>query len=254
MKSSYPDLDGRIAVVTGGSRGIGAQTARSLAAQGVAVCVVGRDRDALAAVVAGIRATGGTAVAEVTDVTDEHALEHLRAVVAADLGPVDILAAFAGGEGYPVPSPQLTPQRWRAVLEADLTSAFLTVHAFLPMMLDRCRGSIILMSSASGRQPSRANLAYGAAKAGLTMLGRHLATEIGSAGVRVNTIAPSSILTEKSAANMPEAVQRQVAAGHPLGRLGTTGDVAQTALFLASDVSSYLTGLTIDVAGGRITN
>lgn len=120
-------------------------------------------------------------------------------------------------------------------------------------MLERGSGSIITMSSAAGRQPSQANLAYGVANAGLVMLTRHLATEVGPRGIRVNRIAPSTIRTEKVRANMPADIQAKVAAMHPLGRLGTPDDVAQTALFLASDATSWLTGLTIDVAGGRIT-
>jgi 3-oxoacyl-[acyl-carrier protein] reductase len=254
MTGTYPSLDGRTVLITGGSRGIGAQTARAFAAQGAEVCVVGRDRDALAAVVAEITGGGGTAISVVADVTDSAALAEARTAVEAQLGPVDVLAAFAGGQGRPVPSPELTEQRWRQVLDSDLTSVFLTVQAFLPGMLERGSGSIITMSSSAGRQPSQANLAYGVAKAGVVMLTRHLAAELGPRGIRVNCIAPSSIGTEKVRANMPAAVQERVAASHPLRRLGTPGDVAGVALFLASDDAGWLTGLTVDVAGGRITN
>ncbi|MFI7415581.1 SDR family NAD(P)-dependent oxidoreductase [Streptomyces sp. NPDC049627] len=254
MLSDYPDLQGKTAVVTGGSRGIGARTARAFAAQGAAVCAVGRDQEALDAVIADITDRGGTAVAAVADVTDSAALNRVRRQAESQLGPVDILAAFAGGQGHPTPSTELTEQRWHEVLDSDLTSAFLTIQAFLPGMLERGRGSIITMSSAAGRQPSRANLAYGVANAGLVMLTRHLAAEIGPRGVRVNSIAPSSIRTEKVEANMPADIQQKVAAMHPLGRMGTTEDVAQTALFLASDAAAWLTGLTVDVTGGRITN
>jgi 3-oxoacyl-[acyl-carrier protein] reductase len=248
-------------LVTGGSRGIGATTARAFAAQGAKVCTVGRDQAALQGVVAGITAAGGTAIAVAADVTDSTALGHLREKTEARLGRVDVLAAFAGGQGAPVPTPELTEQRWRQVLDSELTSAFLTIQTFLPAMLDRGSGSILTMSSAAGRQPSQANLAYGVANAGLVMLTRHLATspprhlatEIGPHGVRINALAPSSIRTEKVEARMPPAVQEQVAALHPLRRLGTPEDVAHVALFLASDAACWLTGLTIDVAGGRIT-
>jgi 3-oxoacyl-[acyl-carrier protein] reductase len=253
MTSTYSDLNGRTVVVTGGSRGIGAQTARAFAAQGAGVCVVGRDQDALDAVAAEITGKGGTAIAAVADVTDSAALERLRLRVEAGLGPVDVLCAFAGGQGFPVPSLELTEERWREVIDSDLTSAFLTVLAFLPGMVERGRGSVLTMSSAAGRRPSRANLAYGVANAGLVMLTRHLATEVGPSGVRVNCIAPSSIRTEKVEARMPAEVQERVAAMHPLGRMGTTDDVAGTALFLASEAASWLTGLTVDVAGGWIT-
>ncbi|MFJ4652519.1 SDR family NAD(P)-dependent oxidoreductase [Nocardia sp. NPDC088792] len=254
MSSNYSDLAGKVAVITGGSRGIGARTARLLAANGTKVCVVGRDKVALDEVVTGITTAGGTAVAAVADVTSAAELAAARELVARELGPVDVVAAFAGGQGHPIPSVQLPEERWRQVLDSDLTSVFLTVQTFLPSLIERGSGSIITMSSSAGRQPSQANLAYGAAKAGVIMLTRQLAGELGPQGIRVNALAPSSILTEKLAANMPEAVQQQVAAMHPLRRLGRTDDVAEAALFLASDASSYLTGITIDVAGGRITN
>ncbi|GAA4607152.1 SDR family oxidoreductase [Actinoallomurus liliacearum] len=253
MTSTYSDLAGKVVVVTGGSRGIGARTARAFAAQGAKVCAVGRDTDALARVVAGIAQDGGVAIDVAADVTDSAALDAVRDQVEARLGPADVLAAFAGGQGFPVPSPELTEERWREVLDSDLTSVFLTIKAFLPGMLERGRGSILTMSSAAGRQPSQANLAYGVANAGLVMLTRHLATEVGPRGVRVNCIAPSAIATEKVEARMPAGVRAKVAAGHPLGRIGTSDDVARTALFLASEDASWLTGITVDVAGGRVT-
>jgi 3-oxoacyl-[acyl-carrier protein] reductase len=269
MLASYPDLQGKTVLVTGGSRGIGAHTARAFAAQGAKVCTVGRDKAALEGVVVDITADGATAIAVAADVTDTTALGHLREQTEARLGRVDVLAALAGGQGAPVSTPELTELRWRQVLDSELTSAFLTIQTFLPGMLDRGSGSILTMSSAAGRQPSQANLAYGVANAVLVMLTRHLATspprhlatspprhlatEIGPHGVRINTLAPSSIRTEKVEANMPPAVQEQVAALHPLRRLGTPDDVAQVALFLASDAACWLTGPTIDIAGGRIT-
>ena len=152
-----------------------------------------------------------------------------------------------------MPSLSLSEQQWNQILDSDLTSVFLTIKAFAPAMAER-GGSIVLMSSSAGRQPSRANVAYAVAKAGLVMLARHLAAELGPSGIRVNAIAPTSVRTEKLEANMPEEQKERVAAMNPLRRLGTMEDVANTALFLASDASSYLSGLTIDVAGGQITN
>jgi len=253
MTGSYPGLQGRTVVVTGGSRGIGAQTASAFAEQGAFVCTVGRDRAALGAVTARITQGGGTAIGVPADVTDRAALERLRGELESRLGPVDVLAAFAGGQGHPVPTTELTEQRWREVLDADLTSTFLTVREFLPGMLERGRGVILTMSSTAGRRPGGANLAYGVASAGLVMLTRQLAQEAGPSGVRVNCIAPSAVGTERVVNGMPDEVQEQLAALHPLRRMGTPEDVARTALFLASDDASWLTGITVDVAGGRVT-
>jgi 3-oxoacyl-[acyl-carrier protein] reductase len=251
---TYSDLSGKTVVVTGGSRGIGARTAKEFAAQGANVCVVGRDEAALAGVVDEIVTKGGRAIAVAADATDADALADVRTRVTEDFGGVDILAAFAGGQGAPIPSLAMPPARWDEVLDSEVTSAFLSVQAFAPGMVERGAGSIVLMSSSAGREPSQANVAYGVAKAGVVMLTRHLAAELGPNGVRINCVAPSLISTEKVAAQMPEAAQQRVAAAHPLRRIGTTGDVAAAALFLASDAASFLTGLTIDVAGGRITN
>jgi 3-oxoacyl-[acyl-carrier protein] reductase len=254
MSGTYPDLNGKVVLVTGGSRGIGARTAAAFAAQGAKVCVVGRDAKALDGVVERITGDGGTATRAVADVTDAAAVDEARRHTESLLGPVDVLAAFAGGQGLPVPTVELTERRWREVLDSDLTSVFLTVRAFLPGMVERGGGSVITMSSAAGRQPSQANLAYGVANAGVVMLTRHLATEVGPRGVRVNCLAPSAILTETTEARMPAGVRDKIAALHPLNRMGVPEDVVAAALFLASDSASWLTGLTVDVAGGRVTN
>jgi 3-oxoacyl-[acyl-carrier protein] reductase len=248
---AYPDLAGKVAIVTGGSRGIGAGTARALAAHGVAVAVNGRDEAAIKAVVDGVQEAGGRAIGVPADVTDPDALDRLRDRVDAELGPVDILAAYAGGDGNPVPAAQITPERWREVLETNLTATFLTVRAFLPGMTDRGHGSIITMASTAGRLPGGASAAYAAAKAGVVMFTRHVALEAAKRGVRVNCLSPAGVRTDRLS-RMPEEIQARAAAAHPLGRLGEPSDIASATLFLASDSSSWITGVTLDVAGGRV--
>jgi 3-oxoacyl-[acyl-carrier protein] reductase len=248
----HPGLDGKIALVTGGSRGIGAATCRALAANGVAVAVNGRDHEAIDEVVESIAAEGGRAMAAPGDVTDPGTVTRLRETVEHALGPVEILAPFAGGQGRPTPTAQLRPDQWRAVLDTDLTSVFLTVHEFLPGMIERRAGSIILMSSTAGRHPGGANAAYAAAKAGVVMFGKHLANEVGGDGVRVNCLAPSAVLNDRMREVMPDEQLRRLAGTFPLGRIGEPEDIAQAVLYFASPASSWVTGVTLDLTGGRV--
>jgi 3-oxoacyl-[acyl-carrier protein] reductase len=248
----YPDLAGSIAVVTGGSRGIGAATAQALADNGARVAVVGRDEQALSAVADGIQAAGGQALAVRADCTDQADVQRLAETVAAQFGPADILAAFAGGNGMPVPTLNETVAHWREVLESELTSTFLTTTAFLPAMTARGRGSIITMSSAAARQAARSSAAYAAAKGGVVAFTRHLAGEIAPDGVRVNCVAPSAIENERLRSWTTEEQRRALAQSFPLGRIGQPADAAEAALFLASDASSWITGITLDIAGGKI--
>jgi 3-oxoacyl-[acyl-carrier protein] reductase len=248
----YPDLAGKIAVITGGSRGIGAATARTLAASGTEVAVVGRDEEALAVVADGIQARGGRSLAVRADCTVEAELDGAAQTVTEQLGAADILATFAGGSGMPVPTVSETAAHWREVIESDLTSTFLTASAFLPAMIERRRGSIITMSSAAARQAAQSNAAYASAKAGVIAFTRHLANEVGPDGVRVNCIAPSAIENERLLTWTTEEQRQQLAASFPLRRIGRPDDVAAATLFLASEASSWITGITLDVAGGKI--
>ncbi|MFJ6774603.1 SDR family NAD(P)-dependent oxidoreductase [Kitasatospora sp. NPDC091257] len=252
LQARYPDLAGRVVVIAGGSRGIGAETARAFARQGAAVAVLGRDEAALKEVAGELRAEGARALGLVADCTDATALGSAAARIEQDLGPVDVLAAFAGGDGYPVPTVRETEEHWRAVLDGNLTATFLTVQAFLPGLLARGSGSIVTMASTAGRLPSGASAAYATAKAGVLMFTRHLALEVAGEGVRVNAVAPGAVRTERTAAQMPPEVQAAVAAAHPLGRLGEPVDIASAVLFLGSDASSWITGQTLDVSGGRV--
>ena len=245
-------LADRVAMVTGGSRGIGAATAVRLAAYGALVGVGGRDRRAIDEVVGRIRAGGGNAIAVPADATDPQALDHAYGALEQEFGPVELLAAFAGGNGYPRPTEEVEPAEWRRVIEGDLTSTFLTIRAALPAMLDGGSGSIVTMSSSAGRQPSQAAAAYAAAKAGVAMLSKHLAAELGPRGIRVNCLAPSAVLNDKMAKAMSQQQQAELASSFPLGRLGQPDDVAEAAAYLLSEEASWVTGVTLDVTGGRV--
>jgi len=245
---TYPDFAGKVAVVTGGSGGIGEAISRLLAANGARVGVNGRNE----AVVAEIRDQGGEAIGAAADVTDFSAVEGIRERVEGEFGPTDVLLAFAGGGiARPGPTAGISEEDWRSSVDGNLTATFLTIRSFLPGMIERGGGSIITMASSAARFPTDAPAPYAAAKAGVIMLTRQLANEVGEHGVRVNCLAPHTILTERVRRLMPEDRQRQIAAEIPLGRLGTPEDVGLAALFLASNASSWITGVTLDVSGGR---
>jgi len=247
------ELDGRVALVTGSSRGIGTAIARLFAERGAAVVVHGRDADAVRTVVADIEQSGGRAVEVIADLTCYDQIEAMRDAIEQRLGPIDILVANAGGGAPTGPIEDITEADWRGSVDANLTATFLTIKAFLPGMRQRHRGTIITMSSAAARRLTpQSRLAYAAAKAGIEVLTKGLAAQAGPDGIRVNCIAPETILTERNQQQIPEAIQEQLRHSHPIQRLGTPDDVARAALFLASDNSSWISGTTLDIAGGSV--
>jgi len=247
----YPDLADKIAVVTGGSRGIGAATAAALAANGAIVAVVGRDQATVDASARTLADAGGRSVGMAADCTREEDMAALRSRLHDEVGRADVVVAFAGGNGMPVPTATETAEHWRMVLDGDLTATYLTIAAFLPDLVER-HGTVVTMASSSGRQASGSSAAYAAAKAGVVGLTRHLAGELAPQGVRVNCVAPAMVETDRMRTRMSDEARHQLAAGFPLGRIGRPADVAAVACFLASEASSWITGITLDVAGGRV--
>jgi 3-oxoacyl-[acyl-carrier protein] reductase len=247
-------LGGRVALVTGSSRGIGAAIATHLAAHGARVVVHGRDTDALEAVRRRIERNGGSVIASVADVTRFDDVEAMRSHIEQAFGPVQVLVANAGGSPVtPGPVEQISEQDWRASLDANLTATFLTIKSFLPGMKERGSGVIVTMSSAAARRPNAGSpAAYAAAKAGIELLSKDVAAQAGPHGVRVNCIAPETIMTERNQEQIPEPVREHLRESHPIRRLGTPEDVAATALFLASDAAAWISGIVVDVAGGSV--
>jgi 3-oxoacyl-[acyl-carrier protein] reductase len=252
--ASYPDLADKVAVVTGGSKGIGAATAILLGHNRARVAVCGRDRETIDRVTSDTRDAGAAeAVGLAADLTTEDGVAGLRAGVEDNLGPTEVLFAFAGGFGARTPVLRTQLEEWNAVVESNLTSTFLTLREFAPGMVDRGAGSIVTMASNAARfLDIKLTASYAAAKAGIAMLSRHAALELGEHGVRVNVLAPATILSERVKANMDEERLASIAAMSPLGTIGVPEDPAMAALFLASDSARWMTGVTLDVAGGRI--
>ena len=247
-------LTGKVALVTGSSRGIGAAVATHFAQAGARVVLHGRDEAALDRLRVGIVDAGGEAIAVTGDITVAADLDRMRERILAAYGRVDVLVANAGStSSRPAPIEDITEESWRADVDRTLTGTFLTVKCFLPHMKERRTGNIITVSSAAGRKPSdRTIVAYAAAKAGVQLFTQDLAAQAGPFGIRANCLAPETILTDTNKGWIPEDVQRSLAEAHPLRRLGTPEDVARAALFLASDESSWITCVIVDIAGGAV--
>jgi 3-oxoacyl-[acyl-carrier protein] reductase len=246
----FPDLAGKVALVTGGSRGIGAATVRALAANDVRVAVNGRGQEAIDALVGEVPGAVGISA----DASRWSEIERMRERVEAELGPVDILAPFAGGFGAYTPVQDITEDEWHTVLDQNLTATFLAIKAFLPGMVDRGRGTIVTMASNAARHlDATLTASYAAAKAGIVQLTRHVAREAGPHGIRVNCVAPGTTTTERIERILTDEGRAEIAAKSPLGRLGRPEECAYATLFLASDTAAgYLTGTTLDISGGRI--
>jgi 3-oxoacyl-[acyl-carrier protein] reductase len=233
------------ALVSGGSRGIGAATARGLAEDGWAVAVNYRSgADAAAAVVEEIAAAGGRARAYAGDVADPATADALFAQVEADLGPVLVLVNNAGVRADGL-APQIGDDDWSRVLETNLSGAFrLTRRALRPMLRARF-GRIVNVASVVGRRANPGQANYAAAKAGLEGMTRTVAAEVARRGITVNAVAPGLIETD-----MTEGLGDELLRNVPARRAGTTDEVAACIRFLASPQAGYVTGTTLTVDGG----
>jgi len=254
-------LSTRVAAVTGANRGIGRAIAVALAADGFTVAASARDPASLADTVAQAGKAGGTAVPLACDVRDEASVAAMAAGAQA-LGPVHAVVANAGVAGPTRPLHEITLEDWRDTLATDLDGVFLTFRAFIPAMIERGGGSLIAISSMTGKRPLHGRTPYAAAKMGVIGLVRTLATELGPYSIRVNAVCPGPVsgprideVIRKQAAvrGITEEQARAAFAGaSPLGRLVEAGEVAAACVFLASDDSAAITGEDLNVAAGVV--
>lgn len=242
-------MEGKIALITGSSRGIGRAIALKLASKGCDVAVLYAGNAAAAEeAVSLIEAKGVRAMAVRCNVADENQAAEAFKQVCETLGTPDILVNNAGIIRDNL-AMRMKAEDFRAVLETNLTGAFNMIHAALPLFLRRRSGRIINISSVSGLMGNAGQANYAASKAGLIGLTKTIAREAASRGITVNAVAPGFIETDMTA-SMPEAALKAGLAAVPMGRIGSAEDVANAVAFLAGDEAAYITGCTLKVDGG----
>lgn len=241
-------LSGKVAIVTGASRGIGRAITLALAAQGAKVVASARNAEALAGLVEEIKGLGGEATAVAGDVAVEADAAKLVEEAVATYGQLDILVNNAGitRDGLLL---RMKSEDWDAVLDTNLKGAFLCIRAAAKVMSKQRSGRIINMSSVVGEMGNAGQANYCASKAGLLGLTKSVAKELARRNVTVNAITPGFIVTDMTE-NMTDKAREAMTEQIPLGRLGESDDIANAVLFLASDQASYITGQVLGINGG----
>jgi 3-oxoacyl-[acyl-carrier protein] reductase len=240
----------KVALVAGGSRGIGAATSQLLAARGMRVVVNYRSNDAdAAAVVQAIRAAGGEAMAIRADVCSPDEVDGLLATVRAEWGTVDVLVNTVLIPYAIKPFQELTWAEFGGKLQDELLAAFTLTKAVTPGMIDKGYGRIVHLGTNLARNPRAGMIALGASKAAVVAFARYVAQELGPHGITVNVVSPGMVGTQIST-TVPEAVRERIVAATPLGRIAEPEDVAQVIAFFASDASGFMTGTSAPVNGG----
>jgi len=242
------DFEGRIALVTGGSRGIGASIATLLAARGARVIVAARGLEQAREVASRIEAAGGHARAAELDISSEDSVGNVLPSLLKDFGRIDLLVNNAGVTRDNLVM-RIKPRDWDEVIGTNLRGAFLVSRAVIPQMVRNRFGRIVSITSVVGQMGNAGQVNYSASKAGLIGMTKSLARELASRNITVNAVAPGYIETDMTrglSADQKEKLSDLI----PLARLGTPEDVAETAAFLLSEAASYINGAVINVNGG----
>ena len=246
------DLEHKIAIVTGGGSGIGEACAKLLAQRGATVLVSDVDPAAAERVASEIESGGGRAAADRTDVADPDQVEAMVAAAVERFGGLDVGVNNAGIGGPTAPTGEYPLDGWQTVMSVNLNGVFYCTRAEIGPMRDRGGGSIVNMASILGAVGFANSVAYVAAKHGVVGLTQNAALEHAADHIRVNAVGPGFIRTPLLDANLDEAALTAIAALHPIGRLGTSEEVAELVAWLASDASSFVTGSYYPIDGGYL--
>ena len=249
-QSQDQPMRGRVALVAGASKGIGAATAEAFAAAGAAVVLGARDTDALKSVASGIEARGGRALAVRADVRDVDSVRHLVQAAMDSYGRLDVAFNNAAAGPLPAPLAEIDPDEFDVGIATHVRGTFLGMKFQVPAMLASGGGAIVNMASIAGLNGTANLAAYVAGKAGIIGLTKVAALDYADQGIRVNVVAPGPILTYHLEAAGPQA-QRGAALSTPMRRVGTAAEVAQAVLWLCSDQSSFVTGTVMPIDGGQ---
>ena len=243
-------LDGRVAVITGASQGLGKQMAEALAEAGSTVVLVARNRERLESVRAGIAARGGKACAFAADVSAEAEVNRLAEQAGREVGAPDILINNAG-INIRKPLHEFTLDEWRRVMQTNLDGPFLCAHAFVPAMIEKKFGRVLNVTSTMAHVSLPGRAAYSTSKFGLLGMTKALALELAPYGITVNGISPGPFPTDMNTALMQDPVRMAEFTGKiPLGRWGKLEEVGALAVFLCSEAAGFITGTDILIDGG----
>jgi 3-oxoacyl-[acyl-carrier protein] reductase len=250
-------LEDRVAIVTGSARGFGLSIAEALAAEGARVVITDILEEGIRTAVQDLQEKGHTAMGVKVDVSRKVEVQEMVRRVIEPWGGIDILVNNAGGGlGTPFGLHEIEEKHWDLVINVNLKGTFLCCQAVIPVMAGRGKGAIVNISAlAAHYRATMAGVQYTAAKAGVEGLTRQLAYDFGPQGIRVNAVAPTVTMTGERTKGLweqkSESEREKIVAGIPLRRLSTPEEVAAAVVFLVSDEASYITGITLDVVGGR---
>jgi len=249
VKSNLLEFEGDVVIVTGGARGIGKSTARAFSEQGARVVIVDIDRDKLEEAKESMRSDNEVRAIS-ADVSKKDQVENVVKKVVEEFKRIDVLVNNAGRDMGSVPVTDVTDEMWETILRVNLHSVFYFCRCVIPVMIENGKGNIVNVASIAGKEANENMAPYAVSKAGMICLSRVLAKEVAKRNIRVNSVAPSLTRTDLLNELSPEQFEKLLEK-IPMGRVGTSEEIANLILFLASDRATFITGQCYNISGGR---